>query len=119
MSQCEAVFRNHCFAERVGPQIGRVLLTDSAHSKLVDLTSSCIHKYATSMCFNLPIPCLWTMCSVAFALMENNTTTQLFFYSHAPNAVAHSAASALLFAMICRLRVYALCVSAEQYHAFA
>ena len=25
---------------------------------LRDLISSCIHKYATSMCFNFPIPCL-------------------------------------------------------------
>ena len=108
MSQCEPVFRNHCFAEWVGPQIGRVLLTDSAHSKLVDLTSSWIHKYATSMCFNPPIPCLWTMCSVAFALMANTVfisaarsfNDTFLFDSHAPKAAAYSSVAALFLAMI-------------------
>ena len=37
------------------------LLTLRTH-KLLNLISSCIHKYATSLCFNLPIPCLWRMC---------------------------------------------------------
>ena len=57
---------------------------------LLDLTSSCIHKYATSMCFNLPIPCLWRICSVVFASVGstgfNNATIPLD--SDAPNAAA-------------------------------
>ena len=33
-SQCEAVFRNHCFAERFGAQLCHVFLTlDSSHSQ--------------------------------------------------------------------------------------
>ena len=30
---------------------------------LCDVILSCTHKYATSMCFSFPIPCLWRMCS--------------------------------------------------------
>ena len=40
-------------------------------TNLLDLTSSCTHKDATSMCFNLPFPCLWRMCSVASASMAS------------------------------------------------
>ena len=68
------------------------------------LTSSCHHKYATSMCFNLPIPCLWRMCSVAFASMANTG------FIYATNA-ACSSASALILAMIFCIRVYAFRVS--------
>ena len=83
---------------------------------LWDLTSSCIHKYATSMCFSFPIHCLWRMCSVAFASMANTgffsypkslSNDTIPFDSDAPNAAAYSSASALLLAMIFCFRVCA------------
>ena len=42
---------------------------------LFDLTSSCNHKCATSMCLMLPIPCRWRMCCYAFASMINTGFT--------------------------------------------
>ena len=84
--------------------------------RLCDRISSCTHKYSTSMCFNFPIPCLWRICSVAFASMANTgffsytkslNNDTILFDSDAPNAAACSSASALLFAMILCLRVYA------------
>ena len=109
--ECGAVFRNHCFGERFGPEICHVFLTlDSAHYKLLDLTSSCIHKYATSMCFNQPLPCLWRMCSVACGLRISgqhwlHLVTQILqqrhnSFSNVPNAAAYSAAPAPRLAMI-------------------
>ena len=80
---------------------------------LWDLISSCTHKYATPMCFNFPIPCLWRMCSVVFASMASTdftakpSHTSCSFASDAPNAAAYSSASALLFAMTFCLRVCA------------
>ena len=64
------------------------------------------------MCFNFPIPCLWKMCSVAFASIAhtgliscpkslNNGTIP--FDSDAPNAAAYSSASAQLLAMLSRV----------------
>ena len=114
ISHCVAVFRNHCFAERFRPQVCNVFLAlDSAYSQAFGCDFILSPQYATSMCFNLPIPCLWRMCSVAVASMANTSrnpdpskTTQ-FLVSDAPNAAAYSSASALLLAMICCLRVYA------------
>ena len=54
------------------------------------------------MCFNFPIPCLWRMCSAAFASMGGTGFTAKPksnpFASDAPNAAACSSASALLLA---------------------
>ena len=59
VSQRETMLRNHCFAERFRSQVCDVFFApDSAHSQSLDLIPSCTHKYATSMCFNFPIPCL-------------------------------------------------------------
>ena len=83
---------------------------------LCDLISSCTHKYATSLCFSFPIPCLWRMCSVAFESMFNTGFTakpksriMLWtpFASDGPNAAAYSSAAALLFAMTFCFRVSA------------
>ena len=83
---------------------------------LVDLTSPCNHKCATSMYFNLPIPCRWRMCSVAFASMTNTGfatkhKSHIILWtpvaSDAPNAAACSSASALLLAMIFCFLVHA------------
>ena len=54
---------------------------------LLDLTSSCIHRYASSVCFNRPSPCLWSMCSVAFAPMARtrfHLVTQIAEQRHSP-----------------------------------
>ena len=65
-SQCEAVFRNHCFAIRFGPQICNVFLTlDSSHSQPLG-SDIILHPQICHMNVNLPMPCLWKMCSVAF-----------------------------------------------------
>ena len=86
---------------------------------LCDLISSCTHMSATSLCFSFPIPCLWRMCSVAFAPMFNTGFTakpksRIMLWTHsasdAPNAAACSSASALLFAMTFCFRVYAFMV---------
>ena len=83
---------------------------------LWDLISSCTHNYATSMCYNFPIPCLWRMCSVAFASMASTgffsyrgslSNDTIPFDSDAPNAARYSSASALLFPMTFCFRVYA------------
>ena len=83
---------------------------------LFDLTSSCNQKCATSVCFILPIPCRWRMCSVAGASMistrftanpESHIMLWTPFASDAPNAAAYNSASALLLATICRFLVYA------------
>ena len=70
--QREAVFRDDCFAQRLSCQIGDVSsLLILRTRNLLDLISSYFHKYATSMCFNFPIPCRCTMYSVAFASMPS------------------------------------------------
>ena len=80
------------------------------------LISSCIHEYATSMRFNFPIPCRCRMCSVAYATVASTgfnsypksfTSDTIPFDSDAPNSAVYRSASALLFAMILCLRVYA------------
>ena len=89
------------------PSLRRFLRSSlCAIAVLWDLISSCTHRYATSMCCNFPIPCLWRMCSVAFALMVSTgftakpkTNIMLWtpFASDAPNAAAYSSVSALPF----------------------
>ena len=67
ITQCEAVFRSHCFAERFGSQmICKVLLPLDSSQPLgsnFTLHPQVCHKYVTSMCF-IPIHCPWKMCSV-------------------------------------------------------
>ena len=115
------MLRNHCFAERfLSKSVTFSSLLTLRTRSLWDLILSGTHKYATSMCcFNFPIPCLWRMCSVAFASMASNGFTakpkshiMLWtpFASDAPNAAAYSSASALLYAMTFCLRVYAFMV---------
>ena len=73
ISQSEAVFRNHCFAERFGPQIRHVLLSlVSAQSQPLgpDLI---LHPQVCHIKVLQPTPCVWRMCTVAFLVSVANT----------------------------------------------
>ena len=99
ISQSEAVFRNWLLllSGLVRRSAAFFSLLTLRTPNLLDPISSCNHKYATSMCFILPIPCLWRMCSVAFAPMANtsrnpdpSTTTQ-FLLSQTLPMLQHTA----------------------------
>ena len=111
MTQCEAVFRNRCFAERIAPQVCNVFLTlNPSHSQ--PLGSDFILQ-PQSMCFNLPIPCMWRKCSVAFAALASSrnpdpSTTTQFLSTQTLPMLPHTALPLHCFLQrsLC-LRVYA------------
>ena len=64
-SSRKALFDNYCFAECfVSTSVTFSSLLTLRTLSLLDLTSFCIQKYVTSVCFNRSIPCIWRMCSV-------------------------------------------------------
>ena len=110
-SQCEAVFRKHCFAERFGPQVCNLFIPMTLLTRnILNLISSYIRKYATSMCFNLPIPVFGGLCIngqhwlhlITQILQQRHNSFRL----RRSQCAAYSSATALL-AMIFCWRVYA------------
>ena len=117
--QCDGALRNYRFAEWLGAEICHVLLTlDSAYNQHLGPDPNLYPRICHIHVFQKRrITCMWRMCAVAFASTastgvityprsHSNDTTP--FDPDSPNAAANNSDSALLLAIVCCERVYAL-----------
>ena len=81
-SSRKAVFGKYCFAEWFVPtSVTFSSLLTLRTLNLLDLTSLCIKKYATSVCFNRAIPCMWRL----FSAFASTARTGFIWYPRSHN----------------------------------